>query len=627
MSSKPVPLRSTQTGAPDADPLLPGGQPISDSRRERINHLLTQALSATHAKLVIFCFAMLLTSSYLALGGTGDDDFHAVAAREHTGLRGVQRHPLDLFSFATVATNHDMIEEGIFPWWTDPELVIAFYRPISSLTSWVDHHFWPEKPALMHLHSMLWFALLLGAVTLVYRELSLSPKHAALALFLYAVDDARSMPVAWLAQRNALISLAPAFLALLAHHRFRTSGQRRYALLGAMALFIGFQGGESALSVFGYLVAYELVMAHGSFGQRARSLLPYIAVIVVWRCVYLYLERGAMHSGIYVDPGRDPLEFARLLTMRLPILLLGQFGLPFSDLWEAYPLWAPWLRPVVLTFALLFLSWLLFLLRPLMRRHRLLSFWLVGTVLATVPVCGVHPEDRMLTATSLGAAQLLAALLLSLLDASHPVRTRAALITGGVLVAIHCVFAPMTLPLRSFDIYAMERMMTHSDKSIPGGPEAAEQTVVLVNPPVDVFAIYFPVYREKRHLPLPKHFRWLATGECDLSIERVDQHSLKLRPSLGYLSTATQLMFRRADRTFQAGQMLQLEGVEYIVSALTADGRPAELLVRFQEPLESASLRWLQWGKHDYVPFTPPPVGKSIVLPQVDLAALFEDPA
>lgn len=597
------------------------------TRRVRADDWVTRTLTHVHARLVICGFALLLTSSYLALGGTGDDDFHAVAVRTDPHLRGVQRAPWDLFSFAQPATNHALMEEGLVPWWTDPELVIAFYRPLSSCSAWIDHTFWPDRPALMHLHSMLWFALLLGSVTLVYRSFSLSARHTTLALFLYAVDDARAIPVAWLAQRNALIALAPAFLSLVAHQRFCQSGRARYALLGSLALLLGLQGGETALCVCGYLLAYALVLDQGTLRARLTRLWPYLAVVLMWRLGYLWLERGALHSGSYVDLGRDPLQFLRLASVRLPVLLLGQFALPFADGWEAYPLIAPWLRPAVLCFAALVLGWLVYLLRPLLATQRLLRFWLLGSLLATIPVCSVFPEDRMLTATSLGAAPVLAAFVLSLLDASYPRRTPAVVGSAGILLLIHGLFAPLTLPLRSFDIYAMERLMRHADKSLPEGPAARRQTVVLINPPIDIFAIFFPLYREARQLELPQRFRWLATGECDLQVERVDAQSLKLRPSLGYLASASQLMFRRADRRFAPDHELRLDGVSYRVTALTDDGRPAELLVHFDRALESPELRWLQWGKHEYVPFTPPPIGTRVTVPKVDLAALFEDPA
>jgi hypothetical protein len=606
--------------------LLQNGADALESRRARYARLAMLALSHARAQLVIGCFAVLLVSSYLVLGGTGDDDFHAVALQAEPTVAGAQRAPWDLFSFATVEHNPALIESGVFPWWTDRELVIAFYRPLSSLTMWLDSVLWPNNRSLMHLQSMIWFALLLAAVGATFRELSLSPKHAALALLLYAVDDARSMPVAWLAQRNALVSLAPAVLALLFHHRLRSGGSKWYALLGPVCLLVGFQGGESALSICAYLFAYALVLDRGSVRARFGWLVPYLVVVIAWRALYLYLGRGAMNSGIYVDPGRDPLEFLRLMGERLPILLLGQFGLPFADLWEAYPLIAAWLKPVAYLFALGVLCTLFYLFRPLLREHRILRFWLLGALLATVPVCGVHPEDRMLTATGIGATQMLSAFLWALLDGTYARATRGAYLAGGLAVAVHLVFAPLTLPLRSFDIYAMERLMLHSDKTLPQGEEAKGKTLVLVNPPLDVFAVYFPVFRGARRWTLPDHFRWLATGEADLTVTRVDANTLALTPQGGFLQTASQVMFRRADRRFAIDEEVRLDGTTYKIVALTEDGRPAKLEVSFDRPLESPDFAWRVWGKHEYLPFTPPAIGKSVLLPKADMGALLQDP-
>jgi hypothetical protein len=71
---------------------------------------------------------------------------------------------------------------------------------------------------------------------------------------------------------------------------------------------------------------------------------------------------------------------------------------------------------------------------------------------------------------------------------------------------------------------------------------------------------------------------------------------------------------------------LRFDGVTYKVVELTDDGRPAQLLVHFDKPLESPEFAWRVWGKHEYLPFTPPAVGKSVVLPRADLGALLMDP-
>src|SRR6185369_5071046 len=103
------------------------------------------------------------------------------------------------------------------PWWSAPDLKLAFCRPLSALSLWLDYRLFPNSPALMHAESLLWFAALLGVVTFLYRRLLAPAWVAGLAALLYAVDPGHAVPVAWLANRNAVFATLFGVLALLAH--------------------------------------------------------------------------------------------------------------------------------------------------------------------------------------------------------------------------------------------------------------------------------------------------------------------------------------------------------------------------------------------------------------------------
>jgi hypothetical protein len=608
-------------------------------RSRRALELLQKGLSRPGAALAAVAIALLLACSSLGLELTADDHFHTIAVREQPGTRGVARAPWDLYAFAKdPLVNRELMEGGTFPWWTDPALVLQLFRPLSSLTLWLDRTLWPDSALLMHVHSLLWFGLLLGAVYLVYRESGGSREQVALSLLLYAIDDARSMPIGWVAHRTALVALAPAFLALWAHQRWRARGSRACAVLAPLCLMVGFCAGELALQICGYLFAYALFVDRGTRLSRALSLVPCALVVIGWRLLYDRLGYGALNSDIYIDLGREPWEFAQATVVRLPVLLLSQFALPFADLWEIYPLFAGWLQPAVLLLAALVVGALLWVLWPLLRADRQLRFWALGTLLATIPVCGTHPEDRVLGATGLGGAALVAAFLLALWERrlvllvrsagrELPRPRRAAILAGSALSLIHLVFAPLLLPLRTLAIDQFEGVMESADPSIVQGPEAAHKTVVLLNPPIDFFAVYFPSFRAARGTTLPQHFRWLATGESALSVARVDDHTLRVTPRDGFLATSSQRVFRRADRTFAPGEVVALSDVSFRVTAFTEDGRPAELLARFQQPLDSESLQWLRWGRRGYVRFELPRAGETVTIPPVDLAATLVDDA
>lgn len=63
-----------------------------------------------------------------------------------------------------------MIETGLGAWWTSSHLRIVFFRPIASLTHMLDHAPCPSSPALMHLHSIAWYAALVAIVIALYRR-------------------------------------------------------------------------------------------------------------------------------------------------------------------------------------------------------------------------------------------------------------------------------------------------------------------------------------------------------------------------------------------------------------------------------------------------------------------------
>jgi hypothetical protein len=50
---------------------------------------------------------------------------------------------------------------------------------------------------------------------------------------------------------------------------------------------------------------------------------------------------------------------------------------------------------------------------------------------------------------------------------------------------------------------------------------------------------------------------------------------------------------------------------------------PTVARYRFDVPLESSTLRWQQWGPEGFTAFTPPSVGGSVELGELDLVKVF----
>ncbi|MCA1664719.1 MAG: hypothetical protein LC659_10690, partial [Myxococcales bacterium] len=137
--------------------------------------------------------------------------------------------------------------------------------------------------------------------------------------------------------------------------------------------------------------------------------------------------------------------------------------------------------------------------------------------------------------------------------------------------------------------------------------------LILVNPPSDVFVAYVVIRRAFEGDPLPPT-RWLATGTTDVAITRVDDRALDVRPEGGFIPFVTERMLRRADRRFARGEKITLTGVEVTVTQTTDDGRPAEIVARFDRSLDDPSLHWAAWRRGGFVAWTPPRVGAHVTL-------------
>jgi hypothetical protein len=344
---------------------------------------------------------------------------------------------------------------------------------------------------------------------------------------------------------------------------------------------------------------------------------------VVWRLASRALGYASFGSGVYVDPLSEPLAFASELAVRLPILLLGQLAAPWSEMYNAAPLVSPGLEYVLFGLALAVIGGTAFLLAPLWKRPNV-RFFCIGAVIAGIPPCATFPSDRLLTWIAIGASAVLAELLAELLAALHdpassPWRPRLALAAASSILMFHAILGPMFLPLRAIGIESVRKALERAEQSVPNRPGIERETFVYVNPPGDPLVSYIPIMRADSGGHLPGTQRWLASGTSEIEIERVDQRSLRVRPKLGFMHSASEQMLRSPRRPLRVGDVVEIRGFSARITALMPDGRPAEAVIRFETPLEHPSLRWFRWAGTGYEPFRLPAVGERVIMPKVDL--------
>jgi hypothetical protein len=610
---------------------------MSDERRRTtpgdgwLSRRMAVALTYRRLPVLAALLAITLTLPALGVGWLIDDYYHRVVLLGVPPFGDLLGPPGEMFRFFRGDPERTVraMDLGIFPWWTDPQIKAEFLQALTVLTHRLDYRLWPDSPALMHAQSLLWYAALVAATAALYRRVMGPTVTAGVAAVLFAVDDAHGGPVGWIANRNALVAATFGVLALLAHDAWRRGGHRVGWILAPLLVAACLLAKEEGIASCAYLLAYGLVLDPAGSRRGLLALSPYAGVAVVWRGLRDASGYGVANIGLYIDPMDDPLRFAATAAGRAPFLLLGQWGLPPSDLVMAL---GPAAWAVLLVLALAFLAWLAATMAPILRRDRTARFWALGMLLAVVPLCAAAPMDRLLTSVGIGAFGLLAQFWAAVFKRQPfedaPWRRRAAPL-AWLLVVVHLVIAPLTLPLRAGNPLMPVRLERCLYVRTPMGSKIRGQSVVIVNAPSPGHAGYLPIVRAASGLPIPAHTRVLAPAMPAVAIRRLDERTLSIRPERGYLRWALDRVFRSERRPMSRGQRVELTGMTAEVGALTDDGRPVEVAFRFDVPLEDPSLLWLCYRGTRFEPFTPPAVGESLTIRiggLLDLALRAGDP-
>ncbi len=586
-------------------------------------HELFHRLGSGRAHWAIMAVAVLLVAPSIGERFVFDDNTHEILKRADPGVVGHRSGPLHFFVFASGNPSDvkKMVDEGVLAWWTLPEFKNAFFRPLSALTHLLDGVLWPGSARLMHVHTILWYAALLAAVAALYRRLHENAWLGGVAFLLYAIDDAHGQTIGWNANRNAAIGSLFAVLALVFHDEFRRGGKRATAILGPLALGIGLFAGEIAIGACGYVLSYALFLDRAPFRGRLFSLLPYGLVVAGWRAIYSSMGYGSYGSDAYIDPGGETGAYLLALPKRLGMLMMGQFGAPGADAAFFGPPDEQWVLYLAATITVVSLTWLL---RRELREEKTVKFWALGLVLAAIPMCASFSSDRQLLLVGIGGSALVAVVVSTFvrrLAAREKVPFVTALLSSGFIL-LHLVVAPVLLPLRARSLEVLGRALDRADRSIPDDNSIRGKTLILTNVPIDQFASWLHVTRERRGAPRPAHIYWLSTSTSPVEIVRPSERTVRVTPERGYLHTEPERLFRAARHPLRDGDEIELRTLTAKVTAVTADGRPSSTEFRFHDPIDSESYVWMSWRDGQYVRVSAPEIGARVQLPREDFVQI-----
>jgi hypothetical protein len=603
-------------------------------------------LSARRLPLWLAVLAVLLAAPALGTGLVVDDFVLRAVETGHPVTP--QGTPLDVFRFVDAANLPGLMDGGILPWWTSPELKLAFFRPLAAASHWLDFQLFPGSAVAMHVVSLAWLAATVWVASVLYRRLLGTrdaesphpPWIAGLSALMFAVDPGHALTAGWISARNAVMAAFFGLLTLYLHDRARRDGTRWAAFVAPLACAASLACGESGLATLALVGAYALTLdgppavpEPSGWARRARSLAPFAAVALAWAAVYRWRGCGAAHSAMYADPLSSPAEFLRAATLGFPQNLGARFGGPPAAL---ALLSSARLGPVLAAAGLVFTLFAAAALGPALRREPVVRFFAVAAVLAGVPIAGTVPNDRnlfFLGFVSFGLTALI-------LGRAAEVRSVPLRIYAGWLLFLVALAVPLS-PANSVSMNVFAKLSRDPLSKVLLDDAVRGQTVVFVNPPTHFFVSHLAAMRAGTDVPAPARVRSLYPGiyQAELVRPRADQLAIHVEGGMlphpgtwpaspgearavrwDYTGQTLTSFVRSPDEPLHAGDVTLLAGCRVEVTAVDPRGGPTDVTFTFDRPLDDPSLRFVAWRDGKYAPFPLPRVGERISLPPAPMA-------
>ncbi|UJR82922.1 hypothetical protein [Sandaracinus amylolyticus] len=554
----------------------------------------------------------------LFVGPLHDDLVHQLVLE---GLFDLPDDPLGLYEFTHGdAANREMIARGWLHWWTDPQLSLRFFRPLSSALLAIDHALFGRAAFPSHLHSLLWGVLLFATAAALMRR-CFEARTAVIASLVYALAGAHVMTLAWPASRHTLVSAALGGLALVLHLRWREDRAPLAAIGAPAALSLSLLASETGLAAAIYLLSYEAMVATGSLRDRARAALPTSIVCGAYVVFYVLAGYGAHHSGTYVSPFRELLSFAIAASARVPALLAEAIGALSTFGYVTNPI----SRVILVSWGVVSIGGSLWLLAVVRRggdteSYRRLRWLFVACVVSLVPMVAGLIGPRMLPMGLFGASAMVGAAITVAWRASRARIgvVRHALAGLAIVIAIAHIglgaLLRVTAPFAFAEIAEAERRLATEGDS---GGCSSSGLVYLINGADGVLSVYAApsiAYYSPEAIGPGARFRVLAPAPHDLRVERTNERTMTIaslvRPRR---ENVFEQVFRSQEHALHEGDTVVAEEMTVRVLEMDPEG-PASFEVALDRSLDDERVCLIVWRDGALRRIAPPAIGESLTV-------------
>ena len=531
---------------------------------------------------------------------------------------------------------------GNLTWWSSDDARMVPWRPVSAFSHWIDFQVAPDWFAFQAVHSLIYILLMAFNCYHLFWRIRPQVGLAMLASLLITVDVSHLMNFSWIAARNVFIAIA---LACWSLERFLAWRQgERYALaVSLLAFAISLLAAENSLAILAYMGAYLLLAEKASLLRKGIWLAPYLVVVVGWRAVYNALGYGADGIGLYIDPGRDMVEFLSSLASTLPVILGGML----TTVDSAIVTLAPEARHWYAVFSLLILLAGLSLILPLLRRDPLVRVMLLGSVLSAVPAAALMTGGpRSSIFASIGFFWILSVWLRETATQSKR-RGLGFLLMGAV--ALHLALPALAGFLVTSELLPVSHIdtlrYTSVEQDFRRTAAAKAPELVTVNSPAPQKDYYLPFKWKFQYGVLPSGMNVLAPGFVSFELARVSREEFELYAPAGlplnhrqemedlegnhpvmaaaFGSQVLQSLMTSPEDTYHRGQHRSAGSIQVTVLELN-EGRPSRLKIEFVGDSAPDQMAWqyFDWKEGEYRRMPVPSIGQTVNFPgPFDVAA------
>ncbi len=558
-------------------------------------------LCAARLERRIALIALLCTLPSLAIGLQADDYVLRQQVLERGPFAAYQFTPHD----AGLAQKQALEQraEGRVSWWADEHSHVRFFRPLSSLSLWLD--FAHGAPAWwMHLENCAIYTLIVWLAVATYQQLGLSGPGLAWAALFFGLDGAFAVSAGWIAGRNTLLAAGFGLACILAHvHARRTGGAALHAL-ACSCFSLSLLSAELGLCTLGYLCAHALAVDRAPHVRRVLALSPYAVLVGVYLVHYVTMGYGSGDVGTYRDVLGSPPAAALALMEGVPVWLASTATWPFASFLPLLPdVFVPML---VLSIAILAL--LVPLLATRWREQLQGRMFAVGALLSLVPLVTTLPQDRLRFFVAFGVYGVLG----PWVARDYHTRERVRRTVVRSLWRMHAVWMPLVF---------VPSLFTCATLFAGGGanaldrivPRAARPIVIILNAPTPQVPWFQAAMRTHGGGVSPPVFT-LYAGTQALEVERYADRGLELHAARGWITTPFERIRDLKRAPFHSGDRIALTHLTVEVREVNAEGAPTRVRFMFDRSLDDPSLTFRSWAGPEVTRWNPPPTGRRVQL-------------